>query len=98
MEKTIIAKQLSHLHGKGVFGNNKELQFEIWKIDDLEALNKTYEIKINLPGYYGIGSDGAGELLTIELSTGKIFSIPFIPMISNERKLIADSVSRLNVV
>jgi hypothetical protein len=73
----------------------QQLQFDFWKAENLMSLNADYNVDALIPGYFGIGSDGGGEMLTVELSSGKIYSISFIPMDSNEKILIANSIDDL---
>lgn len=71
---------------------DQQLKFNFWKAENLMSLNAGYNVDALIPGYFGIGSDGGGEMLTVELSSGKIYSISFIPMDSNEKILIANSI------
>lgn len=56
-------------------------------------LNKANEIDKYLPGFFGFGSNGGGELFAFEIIQGepwKIVMIPFIPMEANEAITIAN--------
>lgn len=67
------------------------LYFQLWKIDKLIQANQEYEIKQYLPNYFGIGGNGGGELIAINLENQKIFAIPFIVMEEKDAWLIAES-------
>src|SRR5690349_17781087 len=57
--------------------------FEIWEAEEVIELNKGYEIEEYIPGYWGFGSNGAGELLAFRIKEGEIegiYMIPFIPL------------------
>lgn len=54
-----------------------------WKAEEVIALNKGYEVAENLPGFFGFGSNGGGEMLVFKIVPSKqlpIYMIPFIPM------------------
>lgn len=56
-------------------------------------LNKSYQIDKNLPGYFGFGDNGGGELFAFEIIQGKpwkIVMVPFIPMDESEAITIAN--------
>lgn len=63
---------------------------EMWAETDLETFNREYEVGRYAPGFYGIGSDGGGEMLALD-SIGKIYCLPFIGMSPEAATLIADS-------
>lgn len=67
------------------------LYFQLWKIDELIQANQEYEIKQYLPNYFGIGGNGSGELIAINLENQKIVAIPFIIMEEKDAWLIAES-------
>ena len=83
-----ISTVRTRLHGQ-------EWEFQIWPIDKLTEWNKGYEVEDALPGYFAFGSDGGLEMLTVELSTGIIYSIPFIPMESEDKIKVSDSIMDL---
>jgi hypothetical protein len=67
--------------------------FQLWSSADVIDLNKSYEIDKNLPGYFGFGSNGGGELLAFDMKHGKpwkVVMIPFIPMEANKAIIIAN--------
>jgi len=68
--------------------------FMLWSSAEVIELNKGYEIDKNLPGYFGFGSNGGGELLAFDMESGrpwKIVMIPFIPMSAKEAEVIANN-------
>lgn len=78
----------SYLHGQ-------PCEFHIWPAQELKKLNEAYEVSEALPGYFAIGSDGGLEMLTIELATGTVYAIPFIPMEVESRIWVAASLEEL---
>jgi hypothetical protein len=64
--------------------------FDLWPFDELEEINKGYETQKCVPGFWGFGSNGAGELFAFD-QAGQIFMIPFIPMDAKSAVKIADS-------
>ena len=82
-------------------GSNKfyskllNLEFEIWDLEKIDDFNLMCKVQDYLPEYYGIGSDGAGELLVVVLNSGKIYSIPFIPMDSSEKRAVSMTIKNL---
>ena len=78
--------------GEGSIGINPGW-FQLWPAEEVIELNKGYQIDKDLPGYFGFGSNGAGELFAFEITQGepwKIVMIPFIPMEANEAITIAN--------
>lgn len=65
--------------------------FQLWKIDEIVINNKGYEIHEYLPNYFGIGGNGGGELIALQMQSQKIFTIPFIPMEEQNALLLAES-------
>ena len=79
--------------GEGSLGVNPGW-FCLWAAEDVIERNKGYEIDKELPGYFGFGSNGAGELFAFEITQGepwKIVIIPFIPMEANYAIVIANN-------
>ena len=66
----------------------------LWPAEEAFANNRGYDIEAALPGFVGFGSNGGGELLAIDM-TGPppcpVVMVPFIPMRSVERAVIAPS-------
>lgn len=93
--KELIIEKIS-LSSKDTYESvEQQLIFNFWKADNLISLNNDYNVEEFIPGYFGIGSDGGDEMLTVELSSGKIYSIPFIPMDSKEKVFIANTIDDL---
>lgn len=65
--------------------------FQIWPAQEVLGLNRAYEVDAWLPGYFGFGSSGGGELLAIHSDSGKIYMVPFVGMAKDEARLIANS-------
>lgn len=66
--------------------------FQIWQSDEVIELNRGYEVSQSIPGFFGFGSNGGGELLAFDTRHGepwKIVMIPFIPMDEKEAIEIA---------
>jgi hypothetical protein len=66
--------------------------FQIWSADKVIENNKSYEIRKNIPGFCGFGSNGAGELFAFDARATqpwKIVAVPFIPMRPEEAILVA---------
>lgn len=73
----------------------QEWEFEIWPLDKLREWNSGYNVQESLPGFIAFGSDGGLEMLTVEQSTGKVYSVPFIPMEIAEGIKVSDSLDEL---
>jgi hypothetical protein len=57
--------------------------FQLWPVEQVIELNQLYEVEANVPGFFGFGSDGGGEMLAFDMRGGKpwkVVMIPFIPM------------------
>lgn len=67
--------------------------FQLWPASTVLALNESYEIDDNIPGYFGFGSSGGGELLALHLGSpgDPVFMVPFIPMDASAARMIAPS-------
>jgi len=66
----------------------------LWRAEDVISLNSAHGVPEFLPGLWGFGSNGGGELLTFDLGGGEpspIVMVPFIPMELSEAVRIADS-------
>ena len=90
-----IQKTLNNISSVIAVLHENEAEFTIWPQEELEEWNKDYNVQQYLPGFIAIGSDGGLEMLTVELSTGLVYAIPFIPMDSNEKIKVADSLIKL---
>lgn len=57
--------------------------FQLWQAEILIAHNQGYNVEEFLPGWFAIGSNGGGEMLTIRKRDGSpcpVYMVPFIPM------------------
>lgn len=69
--------------------------FEIWSPQHMEDHNTGYEVQQYLPDYFAIGTDGGLEMLAVHLPSGKVYSIPFVPMECEAGVLVAGSLESL---
>lgn len=65
--------------------------FQLWEISEISDNNTGYEVQNYLPDYFGIGDNGGGELLALNLKNKKVYVIPFIPMDEKDALLLAES-------
>ena len=67
--------------------------FQIWSSSTVLDRNDGYGVFEALPGFFGFGSNGGGELLAFELSSPEapVFMVPFIPLEATEAVLVAPS-------
>ncbi len=66
--------------------------FQLWPAQEVLTLNRDYGIPGFLPGFFGFGSNGGGELLALDLRSGPpypVVMVPFIPMDADEAVIIA---------
>ena len=57
--------------------------FQLWPVEEVLELNRAYGVNEFLPGFFGFGSSGGGELLALDLRSGppfRVVMVPFIPM------------------
>ena len=57
--------------------------FQIWPAEEVIEANRELEVEANIPGYFGFGSNGGGELLAFDTRTPNpwgVYMVPFIPM------------------
>lgn len=64
--------------------------FQLWNKSEIEEMNRNYKVQEYLIDYVGFGTNGGGELLVFD-KMGKIFTIPFIPMVPEEAMVVAES-------
>jgi hypothetical protein len=67
--------------------------FRLWRAEDVLALNRDYGVPENVPGLFGFGSNGVGELLAFDMRQGppwKIVMVPFICMDGEDIKAVAE--------
>ena len=68
--------------------------FQLWALEEREALHRDYKVDEFAPGFIGFGSDGGGELLAFD-GTGAVFMIPFIGGGIDDAKKIANAWSEI---
>ena len=64
--------------------------FILWPLNEIEDLNREYEVNVHAPGFIAFGSNGGGEFLVFDLN-GSIFAMPAIGMRTEVAIKIADS-------
>lgn len=80
--------------GEGILGIEPGW-LQLWSSADVLEHNKGYEIEEYVPGFFGFGSSGGGELLAFDTQSGepwKIVMIPFVPMSAKEAIVIAKNL------
>jgi hypothetical protein len=95
ISKQEIKEVLKRIEIRSFYSTQHDLEFDLWKIDELDEYNELYKVEKFVPGYYGIGTNGSGELLTVEMKSEVVYSIPFIPMDDSERIEISESIDKL---
>ncbi|MES2766738.1 MAG: hypothetical protein V4642_12760 [Bacteroidota bacterium] len=95
IHKETFKKSLENLDFVIVKLHGEETEFQIWTRDNLEKRNSEYNVEEFLPDYFAFGSDGGLEMLAVEITSGIIYSIPFIAMDSADRIKVADSLQEL---
>jgi hypothetical protein len=69
-----------------------------WPAEDVITWNAEYEVDKFLPGFFGFGSNGGGELFAFDLRRGDpypIVMVPFIPIDPRQAVQIANSFDEL---
>jgi hypothetical protein len=69
-----------------------------WPAEEVISLNTEYSIAELLPGFFGFGSNGGGELLAFDIRGGEpypVVMVPFVPMDSRKAVQIAGSFVEL---
>ncbi|GAC1405818.1 MAG: SMI1/KNR4 family protein [Pyrinomonadaceae bacterium] len=64
-----------------------------WKVEEMMELNRGFEVAENIPGFFGFGSNGGGEMLAFKVvDSGQfpIYMIPFTIMSEEDAVLIAE--------
>lgn len=78
--------------GDGVLGIEPGW-LQLWSSAEVLENNKDYEIVEYIPGFFGFGSSGGGELLALDTRGGKpwkVVMIPFVPMSAELAIVIAE--------
>jgi hypothetical protein len=68
--------------------------FSLWEVEDIIESNKGYCVDEYIPGFFGFGSNGGGELFAFKISGEElcgVYTIPFCPLDENDAVLIADN-------
>jgi hypothetical protein len=66
--------------------------FVLWRTEKVVEQNEGYEVRKNVPGFFGIGSNGGGELLAFDARSEQPWPVvmsPFIPMDEAEARQVA---------
>lgn len=83
--------------GEGDLGVNPGW-IALWSAEDVPSHNAGYSVAEALPGFFGFGSNGGGELLAFDVRGGEpypIVMVPFIPMQVEDAVKIAGSFEEL---
>jgi hypothetical protein len=69
----------------------------LWSAASSIDNNDSYQVQRSLPGYWGIGDNGGGEMLAFDRSFAvwPLYAIPFIPMDARDRIPVADSFGQM---
>lgn len=70
--------------------------FHLWSAQEVVAANREYEVQERVPGLFGFGSNGGGELLAFDARQGppwKIVMVPFIGMDESAIMQVAEDFS-----
>jgi hypothetical protein len=74
---TVFLKQANG--GEGLVGSNSYLI--LFAVDELDSLNKSYQIQEFVPGFLIFGSDGGGEAYAFNIRDAmRVVRIPFVGM------------------
>ncbi len=64
--------------------------YVLWTPDEIETMNRDYQVDQYAPEYLGFGSSGGGEMFAFD-GSGRVFCIPFVGMSSQDALPVADS-------
>jgi hypothetical protein len=70
----------------------------LWSAEEIVELNRAYEVEDSVPGFFGFGTDGGGELFAFRLKASQpwqVYMIPFIPMEETAAVLVAEDFTQL---
>ena len=68
--------------------------FQIWPTEKVLEFNQSYEVDENVPGFFGFGSNGGGEMLAFDTRGNKPWKVMMLPLISMQEEeaiVIADN-------
>ena len=76
--------------GEGFIGSAYVI---LWRVEDLLAMDESYQVHEYAPGLFLFGSDGGGEVFAFDTRTEakSIVSVPFIGMGLNEARPVASN-------
>jgi hypothetical protein len=66
--------------------------FQLWAAENVAEYNRAYNVGSVLPGFFGVGSSGGGELLAFDMRCSQarpVVMIPFITMHETEARQVA---------
>jgi SMI1 / KNR4 family (SUKH-1) len=88
---------LLRLHDGGEGELGAELGwFCLWPAAEVLTNNQEYELPESLPGFFGFGSNGGGELLALDCRARPpwpVVIVPFIPLDAEEARRVAADFS-----
>jgi hypothetical protein len=64
--------------------------FQLWPVDEVLALNRSYRVHEYLPGLFGFGSNGGGELLALDTRRGPPWPVVMVPFIGMEEDTVVE--------
>lgn len=71
---------------------------QLWPAEEVVAVNRDYEVALWLPGLFGFGSSGGGELLAFDTRFAKpwrVVMVPFCDLTEESVLPVADSFAAL---
>ena len=80
---------------KRVTGIESDLEFILCDLNEIDVLNKNYDIQEYHDGHYAFGSNFGFEMRTVALESGIVYRIPFISTDNSEMMKVANSISEL---
>jgi len=89
--KLILSEWLSEGYQEGELSVDPSW-YILWRPEELDELNKDYELEEYAPGFVTFGGNGGGELLVVN-STGSVFYMPAIGMEPDAAIPISSSLS-----
>jgi hypothetical protein len=69
--------------------------YSVWEKEEIEKLNKQYNVEKFIPGYVAIGTNEGGEILVIKTDSGSVYSIPAVPIDENQAILLTKDFNKL---
>jgi len=88
--KQIIKSWLHEGYAEGELSVEPEW-YILWRPEELEEINRDYELQVYAPGFISFGGNGGGELLVVN-AQGEVFYIPAIGMNPETAIKIASSL------